>query len=162
MDDERQPVASITPFGLRMQPTLKARIEADARANNRSLNAEIVARLQGNDEGDLPEAKDIIKTLLALVEHLRNPDSRSRGLDPLLYPSIEVHARLFLEGRPVRQMQDVQQWARLLRTLPNEPGLDDSDRQRLEKELQDAIDYLLKPVIEYLRSTGWDVTPPAK
>lgn len=39
-------MANITPFGLRMQPELKTRIEHAARANNRSLNAEIVAALE--------------------------------------------------------------------------------------------------------------------
>jgi hypothetical protein len=35
-----------TPFGLRMPPELKASVEASARGNNRSMNAEIVARLE--------------------------------------------------------------------------------------------------------------------
>lgn len=39
-------MANIPPFGLRMQPSLKARVEAAARANNRSLNAEIIATLE--------------------------------------------------------------------------------------------------------------------
>lgn len=47
MADERTPVANITPFGLRMQPGLKNQIEEAAKANNRSMNAEIVARLEG-------------------------------------------------------------------------------------------------------------------
>jgi len=39
-------VASIPPFGLRMQTELKQQIEAQARASGRSLNAEIVWRLE--------------------------------------------------------------------------------------------------------------------
>lgn len=46
MADDRKPIANITPFGLRMQPDLKARVELSARENNRSLNAEIVYRLE--------------------------------------------------------------------------------------------------------------------
>lgn len=46
MADERTPTANIAPFGLRMQPDLKARVEEAARANNRSLNAEIVHRVE--------------------------------------------------------------------------------------------------------------------
>lgn len=46
MAEERKPMANIPPFGLRMQPELKGRVEAAARANNRSLNAEIVDRLE--------------------------------------------------------------------------------------------------------------------
>jgi len=42
----KMPVANIAPFGLRMQPDLKARIEKSARQNNRSMNAEIVELLE--------------------------------------------------------------------------------------------------------------------
>lgn len=39
-------IAHIPPFGLRMLPDLKTRIEAAAKANGRSLNSEIAARLE--------------------------------------------------------------------------------------------------------------------
>lgn len=39
-------VAEIPPFGLRMQTELKRKLEAVARASNRSLNSEIVSRLE--------------------------------------------------------------------------------------------------------------------
>ncbi|WP_434663427.1 Arc family DNA-binding protein [Paraburkholderia sp. A3BS-1L] len=42
----RPPTSHIPPFGLRMQPDLKIRLEEAAKANSRSLNAEIVARLE--------------------------------------------------------------------------------------------------------------------
>lgn len=45
MSEDRMPMANIPPFGLRMRPDLKTKIEEAARANNRSLNAEIVSRL---------------------------------------------------------------------------------------------------------------------
>ena len=38
----------IAPFGLRMQPELKQKLEDSARANNRSMNAELVARLEAS------------------------------------------------------------------------------------------------------------------
>ncbi|WP_083799112.1 Arc family DNA-binding protein [Roseobacter sp. AzwK-3b] len=34
------------PYGLRMPPSLKERVKAAAKANNRSMNAEIVAALE--------------------------------------------------------------------------------------------------------------------
>ena len=52
--NQERKVASITPFGLRMQPELKQQIEEQARANGRSLNAEIVWRL----EKSLPGSAD--------------------------------------------------------------------------------------------------------
>jgi hypothetical protein len=35
----------IAPFGVRMPPELKERIESEARANGRSMNTEVIARL---------------------------------------------------------------------------------------------------------------------
>lgn len=46
MTDDRKLMANIAPFGLRMQPELKAQVEASAKRANRSVNAEIVARLE--------------------------------------------------------------------------------------------------------------------
>jgi hypothetical protein len=41
----------IPPFGLRLPPDLKERVQAVAKANNRSMNAEIVARLSESFTG---------------------------------------------------------------------------------------------------------------
>lgn len=48
LPDEK--IANIAPFGLRMQPHLKASVEAAAAANHRSMNAEIIARIEARDE----------------------------------------------------------------------------------------------------------------
>ena len=53
-DDADMPVAAITPFGLRLQPSLKRRIEEAARANGRSLNSEIAARLEKSLQDEVP------------------------------------------------------------------------------------------------------------
>lgn len=45
-NDHETRIAHIPPFGLRMLPDLKTRIEAAAKANGRSLNSEITARLE--------------------------------------------------------------------------------------------------------------------
>lgn len=42
----------INPFALRMQPKLRALIEAAAKAHGRSQNSEIVARLEASFEAD--------------------------------------------------------------------------------------------------------------
>lgn len=47
-------IASIAPFGLRMQPELKQQIEEQALASGRSLNAEIVWRLEQSLKSDTP------------------------------------------------------------------------------------------------------------
>lgn len=43
---EQQRISSVPPFGLRMLPELRQQIEEAARQNARSMNAEIVARLE--------------------------------------------------------------------------------------------------------------------
>jgi predicted HicB family RNase H-like nuclease len=49
--------ANIAPFGLRMHPDLKQQIEEQARANGRSLNAEIVWRLEQSLSSAKPSAE---------------------------------------------------------------------------------------------------------
>lgn len=44
-------IGNIPPFGLRMLPELRSRIEAAAAATNRSMNSEIVARLEASFDG---------------------------------------------------------------------------------------------------------------
>jgi hypothetical protein len=46
-----EPMRNINPFGLRLQPELKARLEEAAKQNKRSLNAEIAARLESTFSG---------------------------------------------------------------------------------------------------------------
>lgn len=53
--DDREKIANIVPFGLRMQPDLKRRVEEAAKANGRSLNAEITHRLEASLQGE-PQA----------------------------------------------------------------------------------------------------------
>jgi vacuolar-type H+-ATPase subunit I/STV1 len=48
-DNPKELLANIAPFGLRMQAELKERIKEAAEKNNRSLNAEIVARVEVYD-----------------------------------------------------------------------------------------------------------------
>jgi hypothetical protein len=102
--NERKLQAAIPPFGLRMQDDLKARVEASARDNNRSLNAEIVARLgqsfewpvlstalrnaiEDSAEANGQSMQQDILTRLEFTQHwdrdFFNPASdNARGLDP--------------------------------------------------------------------------------
>ncbi|WP_326912793.1 Arc family DNA-binding protein [Rhizobium johnstonii] len=49
-DDTR--ISNISPFGLRLLPELKRRVEEAARINGRSLNAEIAYRLEESLEAE--------------------------------------------------------------------------------------------------------------
>lgn len=52
-------VADIPPFGLRLLPDLKKKLEDAAKANGRSLNAEISSRLEGTFGSDDPYRKEL-------------------------------------------------------------------------------------------------------
>lgn len=68
----RAPTAHLAPFGVRMQPELKERLEASAQQAGRSLNAEIVARLEGSfstpEHAILLSAFERLNTDLARLE----------------------------------------------------------------------------------------------
>lgn len=66
-------IGNVTPFGLRMLPDLKRRIEEAADKSGRSLNAEIVTRLDRSLDGNLPDLSAegfaaLIKQMEATVE----------------------------------------------------------------------------------------------
>lgn len=74
----RRPTSHIAPFGVRMQPELKARLEAEAEKAGRSLNAELIARLEQSLEpmgqgdlfnSDMPRQAAMVE-LLTLVRRL--------------------------------------------------------------------------------------------
>lgn len=84
-DDADTKIANITPFGLRLQPSLKRRVEEAAKANGRSLNSEIAARLEasfGDDQSKLEKRTASLETAVlgligevaAIREHLGMED----------------------------------------------------------------------------------------
>lgn len=58
------------PYGLRMPPSLKARVKSAAEANNRSMNAEIVARLEQSFDAEPQKIVDdtVEKVISRLIE----------------------------------------------------------------------------------------------
>lgn len=80
----------ITPFGLRMPSDLKARVDAAAESNGRSINAECVARLQESFEARADIAAlpvgvlldEIIQRLGARVQIVVSPEvAQQEGLN---------------------------------------------------------------------------------
>lgn len=63
--ETRPSTATINPFGLRMQPELRERLEAAASEAGRSLNAEIVARLEESLPRE-PLENEILQDMLNL------------------------------------------------------------------------------------------------
>lgn len=75
-DDSGPLTRDIAPFGVRMPPALKDRVQAAAKANNRSMNAEIVATLEEKYpapvvyEFDIELAEKIIHDLKVVKEKI--------------------------------------------------------------------------------------------
>lgn len=77
MSEERTPTANIAPFGLRMQPELKERVEKAAKVNNRSMNAEIVATLEDKYPPPSPFSwDDVLHNWIAPIHKLADPEER--------------------------------------------------------------------------------------
>ncbi|AWL04225.1 hypothetical protein DIR46_07115 [Massilia oculi] len=71
----RPATGHITPFGLRMQPELKERLEEAAHKAGRSLNAEVVDRLERSFGADVQPTDDEVEALLIKAVNLL----RSKG-----------------------------------------------------------------------------------
>lgn len=61
-------ISNIPPFGLRMMPELKERISQAAEATGRSMNAEIVVRLESSFEKPTPPLSDLVKDFAETME----------------------------------------------------------------------------------------------
>lgn len=55
---EDQKISNVPPFGLRMLPDLRAKVEQAAADNGRSLNAEILARLEQSFDPIIVNVRD--------------------------------------------------------------------------------------------------------
>lgn len=66
-------LANIPPFGLRMQAELKDRIKAAAESNNRSMNSEIVARLEDSFQDQLLLPPHALEPIERRAKELRVP-----------------------------------------------------------------------------------------
>lgn len=98
-DNPKELLANIAPFGLRMQADLKERIKEAAEKNNRSLNAEIVARVEVYDAiyANMAEAVVERDKLAAQLEATRDALAEqkriSAGLQHLLSENFEEAKR---------------------------------------------------------------------
>lgn len=79
------PMASITPYGLRMPRELKEMLDEKARKNGRSLNSEIVARLQASVQADesVPDfvTPELFERVTALGQEMETLRAQVRALD---------------------------------------------------------------------------------
>lgn len=64
------PTGNIAPFGLRMLPELRAKVEESAKESGRSMNAEIVARVESSYK--LDDAMELVLDQAQQIKELRN------------------------------------------------------------------------------------------
>ncbi len=60
----------VPPYGLRMAPELKVRVQSAAAANNRSMNAEILATLETAYPAPQPMDSDLLAEAIARAERI--------------------------------------------------------------------------------------------
>lgn len=96
------PTGQIAPFGLRMLPELREKVEAAARESGRSMNAEIVARLEGSmspqqqaHPGLLPQFQMVnsgvqLADTAAKLVLIEKPDVKSADSFELLVKTLEA------------------------------------------------------------------------
>jgi hypothetical protein len=72
----RPTTGHINPFGLRLQPELKAKLEAAAQRNGRSLNTEIALRLELTVKAEETTSDEIDRQIGVELDFLRSELTR--------------------------------------------------------------------------------------
>ncbi|WP_072632656.1 Arc family DNA-binding protein [Granulibacter bethesdensis] len=81
-------MAKTDQIHLRLPPDLKSRLEAEATKENRSLNAEIVQRLQGSFEEIIPtyfHTRDIARRFEEMIQ------SRMDNMDAIIHKAFDEY-----------------------------------------------------------------------
>lgn len=99
-------VSNIAPFGVRMPPELKARLEKSAKKNGRSLNAELVFWLQKAMDAEDEEQEEAVDGF-RYIEGLKITPRESQAMkymadrdDPLkMVESLLLDVRDLLRGK---------------------------------------------------------------
>lgn len=99
--ETRPSTATINPFGLRMQPDLRERMEAAAKESGRSLNAEIVARLE---QGGGNEEAEQLRSRLQATENLLSATNRMLSL--LAYYLARCAERVPRDSEDTKRLMD--------------------------------------------------------
>lgn len=86
------PTGSVAPLGLRLLPELRDKIEAAARTNGRSLNAEVSARLQASFETPSTERIQALELELA-QQRVATAEERAKAIQySLTLMAVAAHA----------------------------------------------------------------------
>lgn len=149
---KNEPMRNINPFGLRMQPDLRAQIEKAAEQSHRSLNAEIVARLETSFEVD--EAIAVVAPGAPLHEAapllISLSEERDQAVDELRDLNLEVHAKALHKQFAYTEARLDKIESRIEYLIENKAALEQQFRQIIESRA--ALEQQLWQIIELLKT----------
>lgn len=157
----RPPTSHIAPFGIRMQPELKERLEDAAQQAGRSLNAEIVARLESSfsapEHAVLLSAFSRLEYALAKVE-MEKVSERAKTM--MFAANLrDVCERLLPIAGDPKTEQELREWiAEASGVLHGVSELEAEFKKRLDK-LGQSISKL-EPLAPGVTPIGADNPPP--
>lgn len=156
------PTGQIAPFGLRMLPDLKEKIEQAARESGRSMNAEIVARLEQTFSQKTPdELLSALAIRLAQAEldlKVMEVESESRLMDTYLASSAALDAVKFNEHNGYEcplEDEDLKEVHSLFKDAAD--FLEDRNKEDFQRALQD-----MEKANDRLQALKEKATPSAK
>lgn len=136
---------------LRLTTEMKDQIVDAARDSGRSVNAEIVARLDASLKENPTVGKFIVQALL---------DAREFPKPELYTQTVDAMALLYLNNAPAEELNIA---LRLMRKIRGKAwaGTEYSDeRMRVQEAIKGSLEVLLYEIAEYMREQGWEITPP--
>lgn len=135
-------------FIVRLPEGMRDRIRWEAEQNNRSMNAEVVARLQESFYDTTIKAREIVQALLMSEDLPRDSSYRK---------AIELRALLFWVGAPEQDLLAAMAAVNRLREFGRDYATESFEMlDRLELNLRPLLDTLAG----YMRDNGWKITPP--
>lgn len=106
------PTGQIAPFGLRMLPDLKEKIEQAARDSGRSMNAEIVARLEQSFVGHASLPSGLLNSFYQLIRISSTLDTLHSLRESFLsrkISALEERAALSIEQADEKTIRELDQ-----------------------------------------------------
>lgn len=150
---ETEKVGNVAPFGLRMLPTLKDQIAAAADQNGRSMNAEIVTRLEASLIGAGGGGDAIDQVFVNTMAKLTGEDGALDG---------EYLHRLTAEYADYKQLQihKLRDFLDLVQDLVREAS--GKEKLSMEEETQRSVENELARVRSWANAWGYDVVKSSK
>lgn len=121
-DDSRPLTRDLAPFGVRLPPDLKSRIHAAAEANNRSMNAEIVATLEKTYPPPTDPAAERFAAAFEMIDNIRKA-ATDEAAERIMH---QLNVALAIARSPIRvtfgsPMRDASGKRNVITVNPNEP-----------------------------------------